>query len=301
MSNGVEQKPSKTAMGTTLFRSMANIEFCNNKFGSDHLAKYFLPTLFRFLIKIKRFRTRIKHRSPNGMYEFFLARTQYFDNLFLEALKKSIPQIVLLGAGYDSRAYRFANQNNNTRIFELDISTTQRRKIKLLKKAKIVSPDNIKFVSINFNKDSLEDVLSKAGFDRNKQTLFIWEGVTYYLEPDSINTTLESIKKMSHERSSLAFDYLIQIRPEDAYKYYGVQAGREFMAKNSPNERTKFLIEEGKIDTFLSQRGFYTVEHLNNNEIERKYLLDENNALIGHIIGTFCFVLASTINKTKIK
>jgi methyltransferase (TIGR00027 family) len=299
MSKGVEKRPSKTAMGTTLFRAMANYDFSSNKFGSDNLAQYFLPTHYQILLKTQRFRKRMIHRFPSGMYEFFVARTQHFDNLFVEALKKSIPQIVLLGAGYDTRAYRFERQNTNTKVFEVDITTTQSRKIDLLRKAKIFFTDNIKFVSIDFNKDSLESVLSNAGFDTNKQALFLWEGVTYYLEPDSIDKSLESIKKISHAGSSLAFDYLIQIPPEDVHKYYGMQAVQKFMARNSPNEKAKFLLEEGKIDSFLRQRGFDIVDHLNNSEIEEKYLLDESNTLIGHIIGTFRFALASTMNNTK--
>ena len=59
-----------------------------------------------------------------------LARTAFFDNLFIDALNKNIPQIVLLGAGYDTRAYRFADLNNATKIFELDIAPTQNRKMK---------------------------------------------------------------------------------------------------------------------------------------------------------------------------
>ena len=54
-----------------------------------------------------------------------IARTAYFDRLFADALSNKTPQIVLLGAGYDSRAYRFANLNHVTRVFELDIAPTQ--------------------------------------------------------------------------------------------------------------------------------------------------------------------------------
>ena len=62
------------------------------------------------------------------MYEYGIARTTFFDNIFIDALNKNIPQIVLLGAGYDTRAYRFAEINNTTKIIELDIETTQNRK-----------------------------------------------------------------------------------------------------------------------------------------------------------------------------
>jgi O-methyltransferase involved in polyketide biosynthesis len=85
MLKGVEKRPSKTAMGSTLFRAMAYYDFSNSKFGTDYLAMYFLPTPLRNLIKNKGYRTRLNHRFPKGMYEFLIARTQFFDNLFLEA------------------------------------------------------------------------------------------------------------------------------------------------------------------------------------------------------------------------
>jgi methyltransferase (TIGR00027 family) len=299
MSKGVEQKPSRTAMATALFRAIANKEFINNRFGSDNFAEYFLPFLLRFLIKTKRSRTRIVQKAPSGIYEFIIARTQYFDHLFTDALNKPIPQIVLLGAGYDTRAYRFAKQNDNTRIFELDIGTTQSRKTDLLKKAKIVLPGNVEFVSIDFNKDSLEEVLANAGFDMYKQTLFLWEGVTYYLEPDSINTTLESIKRISHKGSAIAFDYLVKVPPEETHKYYGLKELLEVMAKSYPSDRNKFSLEEGEIESFLKQRGFYVDEHLSNTEIEKKFLTDDNSLLIGHIVETLRFVLASTVSNGK--
>ena len=63
---------------------------------------------------------------------------------------------MLLGAGYDSRAYRFTKFNNATKIIELDIATTQNRKKKCLRKAQIDIPKHVAFVPINFNKESLK-------------------------------------------------------------------------------------------------------------------------------------------------
>jgi methyltransferase (TIGR00027 family) len=295
MSKGIEHKPSRTAIGTTLFRSIANKEYNNSKFGTDDLAEYFLPFLLRLIIKFKRNRTHIKQRFPPGMYEYLIARTQYFDNLFKDALDKKIPQIVLLGAGYDTRAYRFSEQNTDTRIIEIDIETTQRNKLACLKKAKIKIPENTECISANFNKDNLKDILVKAKFNIHAKTLYLWEGVTYYLEPESIDKLLESIKNISFKGSLIAFDYLVWFPSKSNDKLYGVEESRDFMIKNNPQERTKFLIQEGKTDIFLEQRGFEIVEHLNNTAIEERFLFNENQSLIGHIIATFRFALARLV------
>jgi hypothetical protein len=67
------------------------------------------------------------------------------------------------------------------------------------------------------------------------------------------------------------------------------------MNKHNPQERNKFRIEEGKVEIFLNQRGFEIVEHLDNTEIEKLFLLNENQTLLGHIIATFRFVLAKPV------
>ena len=140
-----------------------------------------------------------------------LARTAFFDRMFQDALSNNVPQIVLLGAGYDTRAYRFAEFNYATNILELDIATTQQRKRKCLKKAQIDIPKHVTLVPIDFNNESVQHVLENAGYDSRQQTLFIWEGTSYYLEPASVDATLKFVKQASHHDSVIAFDYAISI------------------------------------------------------------------------------------------
>ncbi len=132
-----------------------------------------------------------------------IARTAYFDSLFVDALKNNFPQIVLLGAGYDTRAYRFAKLNRDTQIFELDITPTQDRKKGCLKKARVDIPQGVKLVPIDFNKESLKDVLEEAGHKKQEQTLFIWEGVSYYLDAESVDATLGFVSGSLHSERAL--------------------------------------------------------------------------------------------------
>jgi methyltransferase (TIGR00027 family) len=222
-----------------------------------------------------------------------LARTAFFDNIFLDALNKNIPQIVLFGAGYDTRAYRFASLNNTTKIIELDIATTQNRKKKCLKKAQIDIPKRVTLVPINFNKELLKNVLEKAEYESNEKTLFIWEGVSYYLEPESVDATLEFVNSSSHYESVIAFDYAISISEDNINNYYGVKEFAQTWRKHRSNELFRFAIDEGKIESFLEQRGLKIVNHLDNNEIEKTFLLNENGSLIGQINGSFRFAMAS--------
>jgi methyltransferase (TIGR00027 family) len=293
---GVEQQPSETALFAALRRTIANKEFKNEEFGPDYLAEYFLPPHFRFFLRFQRIRENTKNRLNGflpGLNEYMIARTAYFDRLLVDALNSEIPQIVLLGAGYDSRAYRFADSNRGTRIFELDAAPTQDRKRECLRKARIEIPKHVTFVPIDFNQESLKDALERAGYQGHQKTLFIWEGVSYYLEVESVDTTLEFVSQASHPESAIAFDYTISISEENIEDYYGVREFAQTMKEHHANEELMFSIGEGEIESCLKQRGLKMVDHLDNEEIERAFLLDENGSLIGRITGHFRFVLAS--------
>ncbi len=292
----VEQKPSETALFAALRRTIANKEFKNDRFGPDDLAEYFLPPHFRFFLRFKRIRANTKNKLNRflpGLNEYMIARTAYFDRLFVATLSNKTPQIVLLGAGYDSRAYRFANSNHDTRVFELDIAPTQDRKKECLRKARIDIPKHVTFVPLNFNQESLKDALGKAGYRNDQKTLFIWEGVSYYLEAESVDTTLEFVSQASHLENAIAFDYTISFSEETINDYYGLREFAQTMKKHHANEELMFAIDEGETELFLEQRGLKMVDHLNNEEIERTFLLDENGSLLGQITGHFRFVLAS--------
>jgi methyltransferase (TIGR00027 family) len=293
---GVEEKSSETALFAALRRTIANKEFNNSKFGPDYLAERFLPPHFRFFLKFQRIRENTKDRLNGflpGLNEYMIARTVYFDQHFMNALNSRINQIVLLGAGYDSRAYRFANLNHGTRIFELDSIPTQENKRRCIRKARIEIPKHVTFVPIDFNRESLRDVLERSGYKSNQKTLFIWEGVSYYLQVDSVDSTLEFVSHASHHESAIAFDYTVTISEENINDFYGVKEFNQTMKEYHADEELMFSIEEGEIDSFLHQRGLKMVDHLDNEEIERAFLVDEDGSLIGRMTGHFRFVVAS--------
>ena len=295
-SSGVEQKPSKTALFAALHRALANKECKNDRLGPDYLAENFLPPHIRFLIRFKTIRAKVKNKLRAhlpGMHEYIIARTAFFDRVFMDALNEKIPQIVLLGAGYDTRAYRYEKMNTATKIIELDISSTQDRKKNCLKKAQIEIPKKVTLVPVDFNKESLKTVLEKTGYENQKQTLFLWEGVSYYLEPESVDATLELVNYSSHSESLIVFDYSISVPKDKISNYYGLKELAQAMKKHNPDEKIKFVMDEGKIESFLEQRGLKIVKHMDNEQIEDTFLLDENGSSIGKITGNFCFVLAS--------
>jgi methyltransferase (TIGR00027 family) len=294
--NGVEQKPSETALFAALRRTLAHKKYQNQKFGPDDLAECFLPAHFRFFLKFKKIRANTQEKLNGflpGLNEYMIARTAYFDGLFVDALKDETPQIVLLGAGYDSRAYRFAKQNHGTKIFELDIAPTQNQKKKCLKRARIELPGGVTLVPIDFNKESLKDVLENAGYNPAEKTLFIWEGVSYYLDAESVDATLAFASHAAHPESTIAFDYTITLSDPNMDDYYGAEVFAQTMKEQHGDEELTFSMDDGAIESFLASRDLKMVDHLDNKEIERRFLTDDDGTLIGHMTGHFRFVLGS--------
>ena len=290
----VEHRPSETAMGAATLRALAAAATDDRMEikGPDYLAEIFLTEDRK--IPLRNPTTRewvIKKRLIPGMYEFMITRTAFFDHVVEKALHENIPQIVFLGAGYDSRSYRFQDRIKDTRFFELDIETTQQRKKERLHQAGISIPDHVVFVTINFNTEPIGDILNLAGFNSYQKTLFVWEGVTYYLSAQVIDDTLRMVRSHSPVGSLICFDYASP-SPE-ILNHEDVRKIREMMRLNYPGEPTQFGINVGEIASFLSSRGFGIVEHINAEDMERKYLQLHDGSKAGKVPELFCFVLAS--------
>jgi methyltransferase (TIGR00027 family) len=219
------------------------------------------------------------------------ARTKVMDAAFVEALEARIPQIVLLGAGFDTRALRFAGRNRGTKIFELDAPTTQQAKIGVLRRKKIPLPEELVFVPIDFDREEVADVLAKAGYLAGQRCLFLWEGVTMYLSAQAVDRTLEFIRRNSAPGSRLVFDYIYAAVLRKENRYYGEERAHAMVA--NVGESWTFGLEDEEIGSFLAKRGFELVAHYTSAELEKLYLTEPDGRLHAHINGTHCIAIAS--------
>jgi methyltransferase (TIGR00027 family) len=294
----VEHRPSETALGAATLRALAAKDERGEIKGPDYLAELFLPEEHKRPLKDPATREwLLKNRIIPGMYEFMIARTAFFDHVVEQALRERIPQIAFLGAGYDSRSYRFQNMIKDSRIFELDILPTQQRKQELLHQAGISIPEEVVFVSINFNTDNIGDILNLAGFNRDKKSLFVWEGVTYYLSAPVVDDTLNTIRSNSPPGSLICFDYASP--SPDTLNNKDVKKLREMMRANYPGEPTKFGIKFEDTESFLSTRGYNIIEHLNSKDMESKYLNLHDGSAGGKTPPLFCLILASVLDHSR--
>ena len=141
------------------------------------------------------------------MSNLLLIRTKFIDEHLQRALENGAKQVVILGAGFDTRAYRFAEPLKDKRVFEVDYRSTQEIKKRRLVAASITVPRHVRFAEIDFRKDSLHEVLTNAGYQAAEKTFFIWEGVSMYLSENAVRETLRSISSHSAAGSSLVMDF----------------------------------------------------------------------------------------------
>lgn len=294
--NSIENKASGTAMATAFMRALAAHDPREEMRGNDYLAEIFLEEEQKKPLKDSAIRAWVmKNRIAPGAYEFMIARTAFFDRIVEQALKENREQVVLLGAGYDSRPYRFGEFNQDTEIFELDAKPTQQRKKECLQQAGISISQQMSFVPINFETDNLRDALMEAGFSREKKTLFIWEGVTYYLSTEVVDNMLAFVRSNSPSGSSISFDYASL--SDEALNEDGAKELRKHMQSQYSNEPTKFGIRAGKIEAFLAERGFEVIEHLTAAEMNEKYLSMGSYSDVGKVPSLFCLVYATVIGE----
>jgi methyltransferase (TIGR00027 family) len=136
-----------------------------------------------------------------------LIRTRFIDTRLQVAVRVGATQVVILGAGFDSRAYRFPELLKKTQVFEVDQPSTQQIKMRRVRESIGEPPRNVSYIGVDFRQDDLGIALALAGYRADLETFFIWEGVTMYLPKEAVVETLRWIATHSSPGSCIVFDY----------------------------------------------------------------------------------------------
>jgi methyltransferase (TIGR00027 family) len=220
----------------------------------------------------------------NGVFYYVSARTLHMDALLRRALKSGFQQVVVLGAGFDSRAYRFHQDYPEVRFYEIDLPVTSEDKQRRVQSILGRIPEWVTFVPIDFNTQTLETVLAKAGFSADQRTFFLWEGVTYFISESGVNHTLRFVADHSAPGSQIVFDYMLADVVQGAdYSAYGARATVYRVALMG--EPYTFGIDPHRLKTFVNLRGLELLSDLGPQELTRRYLIRSNGAVNGRIAG----------------
>ncbi|HEX4468091.1 MAG TPA: SAM-dependent methyltransferase [Gemmatimonadaceae bacterium] len=143
-----------------------------------------------------------------GFTWLMLVRTRYIDEMMARAVRRGTTQLVILGAGFDTRAHRFTELLKDAAVIEIDYGATQEYKKRRVKAALGGAPANVVYAPIDFTRDGLGDVLCRAGFERRRKTYFICEGVSMYVPEEGMKETLRAIAAESAAGSTVLLEYM---------------------------------------------------------------------------------------------
>lgn len=244
----------------------------------DHLAEFFLPYPFRLLLNvpiIRKMLQKIYAKKIPGGFPYIVAKSRAIDDMLETALSSGdVQQLVFLGAGYDTRAYRYKNLLSRTRIFEVDHPEIIERKKSLVKKQHF-NQDNVVYCGADFDegKDEFNMAwLNKHGIKQNLKTLFIIDGVSYFISAPAFDNVLNIIAQFQ-SGSELVFDYAYH-EILDGKQYYGSD---EFQSSlKSMGEPVINGIKENGINAHLNRFDLDIVSLLKPLDIEKRYLTATN-------------------------
>ena len=290
----IEEKTSRMAEYTCSSRASSYYEKSDYYHSEDYIAAKMVPWFVRLLIKNGFIRkSMLSVMAPKGAYEYVIARTKYIDSVFNKAVSDGVEQVLIFGAGFDSRSIRLLPNDSPVRVFEVDAPITQQAKKDRLEEIGIGLPENTVYVPVDFNKEDPEQRLVENGFLYGKHCLFILEGLLMYLDEDAVDETMNLIKRISGPDSLVLFDYIYSSVLRHEKRYYG----EEDMHKNVEDvgEPWGFGVEEGSIGEYLSERGFRILEELGWDVLDKRYFTDPDGRLVGRVNGSHSIVLAEPI------
>ena len=241
----------------------------------DPLALKLLPfgwqVIFRlvYLPGLRSLVLALRERRMPGSLGSILCRTRYIDDVTKRSLQAGLDQLVVLGAGFDSRAFRIAGLEH-VRVFEVDLPGARDLKRVRLEKVLGAVPENVTLIGMDFDRQHLAQVLGAAGFQTGVRTLFTWEGVTQYLTGEAVKGTLEFVSSISGEGSAIVFTYVRRgiIDGSDRPEWFG-----SFLSLASRiGSPFLFGFDRAELGQYLCDCGLELVEDVGAAEYQDRYL-----------------------------
>jgi methyltransferase (TIGR00027 family) len=196
------------------------------------------------------------------------ARARYAEEALAAAVERGVPQVVILGAGLDTFAYRSPYGPAGPRMFEVDFPATQKWKRERLAAAGIAVPPSLTFAPIDVERSNLAEGLAEAGFDAGRPAFFLWAGVVPYLTPEAVFGTLAFIAALPRG-SGVVFDYL---DPPDSLAppfRAAHEARAAWTAANGEPLLSHFAAED--LAARMTGLGFSVIENLDYHEVCTRY------------------------------
>ena len=209
--------PSKTSILTAASRAIASRDpnpqtRCPDSIAEKFVQREDLDLLVGSNIAAMwdlRWEEVLRRETAAGRYPYIsqTLRTMHIDSKVRTAVAEGIDELIILGAGLDSRAYRMTKELAKTRVLSYTFPPTQEYKKRRVNAALGTVPPNVTYVGIDFAKQTLDEVLSAAGHRASAKALFLMEGVMVYIPADAVTSTLRFVSRNSAPGGGIVFDY----------------------------------------------------------------------------------------------
>jgi len=292
-----ENQPSTTAENLAAVRAFEAMRPQREQICSDVYARRFLSDRFtrphNLMQRLFRVLDGWETVVP-GVCGSILARTRFIDDCLANAIENNIGQLVILGAGYDTRALRFEALKEKVKVFEIDHPETQQYKLERLKDFSADLDGYVTYIPIDFEEKDFGKELLSHGYNKELRTFFIWEGVTYYLSEKAVDDTLSFIARNSKVGNEIVFDYFPASIVAGACEV--PEAGPLFRILKNFGERIRFGIWPEKIADFLNERGFEIVQNLGSDDYKEAYFKEKTG--LGRTVSRLFFFVHATVARS---
>jgi methyltransferase (TIGR00027 family) len=272
----MERGVSRTAAFVALWRAIESSRSPATRLFEDPLAQTFLGWRFRWALRVSRLPgvgavwpwSLVDGHWP-GPRGTVSVRTRYIDDLVREALRRGVNQIVILGAGFDSRAYRIQGITQ-ARVFEVDRPATQAEKRKRITGRLGTIPLHVRFVPADFSTEALDTVLPRSGYQAEARTFFICEGVTHYLSAEAVDAVFRSVARSAVAGSRMVFTYIHRSVLDGSVRFAG--ADQTLATVRRAGEPYTFGFDPAELPQYLAARGLRLIEDVGARTYRDRYL-----------------------------
>jgi methyltransferase (TIGR00027 family) len=265
-----QQTVGRTALGTAICRLIEQYQPEKTRLFYDPVARELVGAPIRFLMQFAAMRNLTMKQTDAaaiGIYGAQICRTRYIDDVVQAALSQGIGQLVILGAGFDTRPYRLPGMES-VKVFEVDLASIQNDKKNKIRKYLGQLPDHVIFIPIDFDTQTLEAVFTGTAFDRSRPAMFVWEGVTQYISEEAVRQTLAFVGR-SAPGSIIVFTYVLKTIIERRSDIPGADHLMDVVAKHAP---WVFGLTPSSVPDFLKPFHLALIADVGNVDYQERYL-----------------------------
>ncbi len=268
----MSKKSAQTGSGPTVVIAIEQLFDTEQRVLIDNYAYKMLPSAMRALVKglkwlhLVDWMINSSEKGIPGVWAGMLIRKKYIDEKLVEHAKQ-VECVVNLGAGFDTRSLRVPLPAG-VMVWELDQPSIILEKREIFKKEFNTIPTNVRLLSIDFDTQSIDEVLTKSGYSHTKKCFFVWEGVTQYLTKEGIVGTFEFLSKAA-SGSRIALTYV----PRDFIEGRNL-LGMERAYKEYVTDKKMWIfgMNQDEWPEFLKRYGYCIVEDVGSDKLFEKYI-----------------------------